>query len=123
MCLQVTGKQVSEVRRNPSLPYMTSSLLTDAANQLGSSVAATMSNAQALFEGGAGGKAATALVSLSLCLRDVCRWRLEQLDHLHFGSCPFLFFFVLLFFPPLPLLPVWPALVRSPLAERLLDHL
>lgn len=68
--LQVTGRQVSEVRRSPALPYMTSSLLTDAANQLGSSVAATMSNAQALFEGGAGGKAATALVSSSHVLRN-----------------------------------------------------
>ncbi|KAA6425407.1 MAG: hypothetical protein FRX49_04900 [Trebouxia sp. A1-2] len=50
--LQVTSKQGSDVRRSPSLPFMTSSMLTAAANQLGSDVARTMANAQVLYEGG-----------------------------------------------------------------------
>ena len=50
--VQVTSKQGIDVKRSPSLPFMTSSMLTAAANQLGSDVARTMANAQVLFEGG-----------------------------------------------------------------------
>ena len=50
--VQVTSKQGIYVKRSPSLPFMTSSMLTAAANQLGSDVARTMANAQVLFEGG-----------------------------------------------------------------------
>jgi len=52
VCVQVTSKQGIDVKRSPSLPFMTSSMLTAAANQLGSDVARTMANAQVLFEGG-----------------------------------------------------------------------
>ena len=50
--MQVTSKQGIDVKRSPSLPFMTSTMLTAAANQLGSDVARTMANAQVLFEGG-----------------------------------------------------------------------
>ncbi|KAL0040585.1 hypothetical protein WJX77_011670 [Trebouxia sp. C0004] len=50
--LQVTSKQGVDVKRSPSLPFITSSMLTAAASQLGSDVARTMANAQVLFEGG-----------------------------------------------------------------------
>jgi len=52
VCVQVTSKQGIDVKRSPSLPFMTSTMLTAAANQLGSDVARTMANAQVLFEGG-----------------------------------------------------------------------
>lgn len=49
--LQVTGLKSQNYNRGPSAPYMTSSMLMDAANQLGSNVTATMTAAQGLFEG------------------------------------------------------------------------
>ena len=49
--LQVSAVKGTEIKRNPSAPYMTSTMLSDAANRLGSKVSHTMSNAQALFEG------------------------------------------------------------------------
>ena len=55
--MQITGVRGTEVEKGPSAPYMTSTMLTDAANQLGSNVARTMANAQALFEGGDAGAA------------------------------------------------------------------
>lgn len=48
---QVTGVKSQDSSRGPSAPYMTSTMLMDAANQLGSNVAATMAAAQGLFEG------------------------------------------------------------------------
>ena len=51
-CMQVTGLKKTELMRGPSPPYMTTSMLADAGNQLGASVGATMMDAQALFEGG-----------------------------------------------------------------------
>lgn len=51
MFFQVTGLRSHNYSRGPSAPYMTSTLLMDAANQLGSNVAATMTAAQGLFEG------------------------------------------------------------------------
>ena len=51
LALQVSSVKGTEVKRNASAPYMTSSMLSDAANKLGFKVQATMSNAQALFEG------------------------------------------------------------------------
>ena len=51
MFFQVTGLKSHNYNRGPSAPYMTSTMLMDAANQLGSDVAATMTAAQGLFEG------------------------------------------------------------------------
>lgn len=51
MLVQVTGVKSQDSSRGPSAPYMTSTMLMDAANQLGSNVAATMAAAQGLFEG------------------------------------------------------------------------
>ena len=49
--VQVTGVKSQDYSQGPSAPFMTSTLLMDAGNQLGSNVAATMAAAQALFEG------------------------------------------------------------------------
>ena len=55
--IQVTGVKNSESSRNPGAPFITSSMVQDAANRLGFKVANTMSTAQALFEGGDQGEA------------------------------------------------------------------
>jgi len=62
--VQVTSKQGIDVKRSPYLPFMTSSVLTAAANQLGSDVARTMANAQVLFEGGDVGQPCFLLTSV-----------------------------------------------------------
>lgn len=49
--VQVAGLKSHNYNRGPSAPYMTSTMLMDAANQLGSNVAATTTAAQGLFEG------------------------------------------------------------------------
>ena len=49
--MQVKKVKGTESSRSPAAPYMTSSMLMDASNQLGNSVATTMSAAQGLFEG------------------------------------------------------------------------
>lgn len=79
----MTSKQGIDVKRSPSLPFMTSTMLTAAANQLGSDVARTMANAQVLFEGGDVGQSCLLLKHKSVCisaiitgaLRRRCWWR------------------------------------------------
>ena len=69
--VQVTSKQGIDVKRSPSLPFMTSSMLTAAANQLGSDVARTMANAQVLFEGGEVGQSCFLSKTKTLCFSAV----------------------------------------------------
>lgn len=73
MCspLQVTGVRSNQYSRGPSAPYMTSSMLMDAANQLGSNVKATMAAAQRLFEGDFDGALGNSGQSVPLCC-NVC---------------------------------------------------
>ena len=49
--LQVTAIKRQDYTRSPEAPYMTSTMLMDAANQLGSNVGSTIAAAQGLFEG------------------------------------------------------------------------
>ncbi len=63
--VQVDRMKSTEAKRSPSAPYMTSTMLTDAANHLGSSVAGTMATAQALFEGGDAGEACRVYVVMT----------------------------------------------------------
>lgn len=54
--LQVSSVNRTSMSRSPAAPFITSSMVQDAANRLGYKVANTMSTAQALFEGGDQGK-------------------------------------------------------------------
>lgn len=64
---QVTGVRSNQYNRGPLAPYMTSSMLMDAANQLGSNVKATMAAAQRLFEGDFEGALGNSGHSVPLC--------------------------------------------------------